>query len=86
MQKPVKLWFVAKNYGWGWRPSTWQGWVVLAVYVAGNVIIFRHVDTASHSMSDTLIKFVLPCIISTAALIGVCYYTGEKPEWRWGKK
>jgi hypothetical protein len=30
-----RYWFPAKRYGWGWGlPSTWEGWVVLAVYLA----------------------------------------------------
>lgn len=28
------MWFRAKRYGWGWRPVTWQGWAVVAVWVA----------------------------------------------------
>ena len=29
-----RYWFPAKRYGWGWGlPSTWEGWVVLGVYV-----------------------------------------------------
>ena len=28
-------WFVARRrFGWGWQPSTWQGWLVTAVYLA----------------------------------------------------
>src|SRR6266478_1870957 len=28
-------WFRAKRYGWGWGwPSSWQGWIVLAAFVA----------------------------------------------------
>ena len=37
VQPPLKPrhWFPAKRYCWGWGlPSTWEGWVVLAVYLA----------------------------------------------------
>jgi hypothetical protein len=28
-------WFPAKRYGWGWGlPMTWQGWLVLAAFLA----------------------------------------------------
>jgi predicted GH43/DUF377 family glycosyl hydrolase len=23
------FWFRAKEYGWGWYPATWEGWLVL---------------------------------------------------------
>ena len=28
-----KLWFRAKNYGWGWYPCSWEGWTVLLIWV-----------------------------------------------------
>ncbi len=28
-----KYWFKAKNYGWGWYPATWQGWLILAGFI-----------------------------------------------------
>ena len=35
MQNERKYWFPAKRYGYGWGiPSSWQGWLVLAVFVA----------------------------------------------------
>lgn len=27
-------WFARKRYGWGLRPSSWQGWLLTLVYVA----------------------------------------------------
>src|SRR6185312_4638001 len=30
-----QFWFPAKRCGWGWSfPRTWQGWVMIAIYVA----------------------------------------------------
>lgn len=35
MKTPSTYWFPAKRYGWGWGfPVTWQGWAVLAAFVA----------------------------------------------------
>lgn len=28
------FWFRAKEYGWGWYPATWEGWLVLLVFIA----------------------------------------------------
>jgi hypothetical protein len=77
-------WFKAKRYGWGWYPSTWQGWLVMVLYAGVLVLKFRHIDALSHSGSDTLIGFFLPFVITTTILIIVCYLTGERPRWRWG--
>ncbi len=77
-------WFKAKKYGWGWYPATWEGWLVMGIYIAALVWQFKDIDQFSHSASDTLIGFVIPFVISTVALFLVCYLKGEKPKWRWG--
>ncbi len=81
-----KLWFRRKTYGWGWQPATWQGWLAVAVFIAAVFLNFYRIDSASHSASDTLINFVPETFILSLALILVCYLTGEKPRWQWGKK
>ncbi|OGH92056.1 MAG: hypothetical protein A2563_00490 [Candidatus Magasanikbacteria bacterium RIFOXYD1_FULL_40_23] len=86
MQEPQKLWFKAKDYGWGWQPSSWQGWLVLAVYLGFNFKIFWGIDSRLYSDREALINFFLPLAVSTVILLIVCYKKGEKPEWRWGKK
>ena len=30
---PRGYWFKARLYGWGWTPATWQGWLVLAIWL-----------------------------------------------------
>ncbi len=81
-----KYWFKAKRYGWGWYPATWQGWLVLLGYFALLLVdatgknIF--VDQPS---SDKVLSFVIDAIILAVILIFVCYKTGEKPRWRWGR-
>lgn len=80
-----KLWFKNKRYGYGWTPASWEGWVVLVVYLLMTIFLFRVVDSVNHSGGDTLIDFYLPFLALTAVLIIICYLTGEKPRWRWGK-
>lgn len=79
------MWFKSKCYGWGWTPASWEGWSVMLVYVGGIIYTFKYIDDRAHSVSDTLIMNVVPFFILTAILIGVCYLTGEKPRFRWGK-
>jgi len=81
-----KLWFKAKNYGWGWYPVTWQGWLVLIGYIG--ILQYRVVTV--HQMFDTVSSFTwrmfFEVIFITVPLIVICYAKGEKPEWRWGGK
>lgn len=80
-----KLWFKAKMYGWGWQPTSWEGWAVLALYITAIWINARNIDFYAHSASDTLINGVIPLVINTIYLLIICYCRGEKPRWRWGK-
>jgi hypothetical protein len=90
MNKPSKdlsnsnkqLWFKAKHYGWGWYPCTWQGWLVVAIYLAVFIPIVRYL--ANQSTSTGMAGGLLAIGISVLILIIICYKKGEKPCWRWG--
>ncbi len=86
MNQEEKLWFKAKNYGWGWTPCTWEGWAAIVVYIVAIVYEFLSVNSTTHSISDALINFVPAVILFTLILIIICFIKGEKPEWRWGEK
>jgi hypothetical protein len=81
-----KYWFVAKTYGWGWTPATWQGWAVLVVFLVAIVLNFFRIDGFSHSVSDLLINFVPQTLLLILILVAICWKTGEKPSWQWGDK
>ncbi len=89
-----KLWFKAKEYGWGWYPCSWEGWLVLAVYLAVViglvVIVFGALATANGVVPPYFFKsvalFLAVDMLATITLIVICYKTGEKPGWRWGEK
>ena len=78
-------WFKAKQYGFGLYPSSWQGWIIILIYLLLLVEFFEIIDRYSHSASDTLIGVFIPFILLTAWLLFTAYGTGEKPRWRWGK-
>jgi hypothetical protein len=86
MNTSKKLWFKAKRYGWGWTPTSWEGWVIMLVYIIYLVHVFRVIDAVQHSGSDTLINFAPRFILATLILLAICYTNGEKPRWHWGEK
>jgi len=73
-----KIWFRAKIYGWGWCPCTWQGWLIILVWL----LLFV---SALVKMDHEWLKNLVAAFVFTAILIWVCYKKGEKPGWRWGK-
>ena len=82
----MKLWFRARDYGWGWTPVTWQGWAVVLVWFAGVLLLVSRVDDGVTSSSDLVLGYLLPLAVWTVALVIVCRRTGERPSWRWAGK
>lgn len=78
---PSRYWFPAKRYGWGCGPpSAWQGWVVLLVFVALQVVC-----CFVFAPSRSPLAFACCTALLVAVLTGICYLKGEPPKWRWGK-
>lgn len=81
-----KLWFKRKTYGWGWVPVSWEGWMILVVYIAFMWSITRKITAQTYAENYSIGGFMLSVLIATVLLIVVCYLKGEKPKWMWGKK
>jgi hypothetical protein len=60
----TRTWF--KPWGWVYRPSSWQGFVLVLLAGVFCVQVFVAVDRHSHSVSDTfygVFPFVVPCLM-----------------------
>ena len=77
-----EIWFPAKTYGWGWgAPCAWQGWVVVFIYI-GLVVAATIVIQPKLNM-----KLFLEVVAGlTFLFLLICWWKGEKPNWRWGDK
>lgn len=82
-----RLWFRAKRYGWGWYPVTKEGWLVMLGYIAlflvGETLFISNLN--ENRVSQWSVGFLIYIAIITTGLMWICYKTGEKPRWRWGK-
>lgn len=75
-----RYWFPAKRYGWGWGfPSTWQGWAVMAAFMAT-------VAAPALLYPDRRVLFIATLVVATSMMLWVCFKTGEPTRWRWGKR
>jgi len=81
---PHGYWFKRKPYGWGWVAVTWQGWLVLLLFITIVVWNFIRIDSHSHSVSDTFINFIPETFVLALLVFLVCLKKGEKPRWQWG--
>jgi hypothetical protein len=76
-----KYWFPAKTYGLGWGlPSSWQGWLVIAAFVALQVA-----GSFAFPPSAALGSYLTYIAVLCGLHVGVCWLKGEPPRWRWGK-
>lgn len=82
--KDNKLWFKARRFGFGWYPATWEGFVVIGVYLIVLIALFWGVP------DDAPLIVIWPRMLilgmATILLIAISYKKGEKPGWRWGGK
>jgi hypothetical protein len=83
------LWFKAKLFGYGWTPSSWQGWSITLLYLFYFSIkiadLLKDSKATGEPIGEMFGVFFMDILIVTFFLILVCYLTGEKPRWRWGK-
>lgn len=80
-----KLWFKRKTYGWGWTPSSKEGWLIIVIYC---ILLFLFWNLIQYFLFDNFTNLILwPIIVLllTSTLLFVCYKKGEKPKWQWGK-
>lgn len=80
-----KYWFKRRRYGYGWIPSTWQGWFILAVYIIVISVGAFMLDYESEEIPASLVTYLLFVLISTLVLLFITYKKGPKPKWRWGE-
>jgi hypothetical protein len=83
MQSEHHYWFRARRFGYGWTPSTWQGWAVVGVWI----VVFTGLAVAipaEAGHAPLLVTTIVANVAITLALVAVCWKTGEPARWRWG--
>jgi hypothetical protein len=81
-----KKWFKAKRYGWGWTPSSWQGWLSLGVFLSIILIGSLFLFGGEPSTPGQVVLFGAWFASCVVCLLIISYRKGEKPSWRWGDK
>ncbi|MEZ5680773.1 MAG: hypothetical protein R3E14_05695 [Erythrobacter sp.] len=78
-------WFSAKTYGYGaGLPVAWQGWVVLAAYVA--VMLFAGLLIEWYWEEGAVFAIPMMLVATLALMLVVGTKTRGGLRWRWGDK
>jgi hypothetical protein len=81
MSDKPQYWYAPKRYGWGWAPASWQGWVVLGLFIAAVSVPARW-----FARSGRLGMYLAYIGLLTAVQLLICYLKGPPPRWRWGDR
>lgn len=87
MAKENKYLMKRKRYGWGFIPTSWQGWLFIALQLAVLLVAASFLpQKPEQPTTDEKIKFftIVGLVIVNLGL--VTFMAGPKPHWRWGKK
>jgi len=68
-------WF--KSIGILYVPASLTGWIIMLACIVLAVHVFLHIDSRSHSVSDTLINFVFWLIIIVAVYSFIGFLTSR---------
>lgn len=82
-----KYWFKRRRYGYGWVPTTWQGGLVVAVFL---VVLFLGLvllkDVPENTYTKEVGYYFALAFGAAILMILISYLKGPTPKWRWGKK
>jgi len=73
-----KIWFGRKKYGYGWVPSSIEGWIV--IILASVMILYFAFNIQTNPIN------ILYMILTAVVLVIINILKGEKPRWQWGNK
>jgi len=77
------IWFKRKQYGWGWFPVTWQGWIITLLFIG---ITTAPTFIYPKEVHDHIVIFLIYVSVLSCGLIYICMKTGESPKWQWKDK
>ena len=71
------LWFKKKRLGWGWRPCSKEGWLVVLFFLTTILTTIFYFYKNKELMKDSTM-FLSSIFSQVIILIYICYKKGEK--------
>lgn len=81
----ARYWFRPRKYGYGARPSTWQGWALVAAFVAVIGALSLWLKAVGPPSSERILAHLALVGALTIAVVWVSWKkTDGEWRWRWG--
>ncbi|GEM_PF-4388154 len=71
LRKINHYWFKRAHNFLGWKPSSWQGWLTVVLFLVYLVKAFIDIHEGSHSLIGTLVSTAQSAIIPTIVLLTI---------------
>ncbi len=85
----TKKWFIPKDYGWGFVPISWEGWLVTGIFIV-IVLAFAYLNkifSPGIVSTENYLHYVLDLFLLIIALLYFCIPRTEgKVQWNGGKR
>jgi hypothetical protein len=82
-----KYWFKPHDYGYGATPVTWEGWALVAAYLAVVGVATAALVGSGRTDAEAVTLHLAIVLVVTVALV---VFARKKTEgawrWRWGKE
>jgi MFS superfamily sulfate permease-like transporter len=80
-----RYWFRRKEFGFGATPATWEGWLVMLVYVGLLIGLARYLTGRESPAHIPVFLFV--AIVLTAVVVWISWIKTEGGwRWKWGER
>jgi len=81
-----QYWFKPKTFGYGATPSTWEGWLALAVYVVVISVCAVAVSVHRESLSALVSSLTVLALATAVFTLVTVRKTDGVWRWRWGSR
>lgn len=82
-------WFKPKTYGYGATPTTWQGWSIVAAFIAAVLVLawllFGFDRSEPPGIFSLIMFFKFVVLLVLAVWVVSKRNTDGEWRWRWGK-
>jgi hypothetical protein len=85
-----RAWFVPKSHGYGATPSTWEGWALVAGFVAviaaAGWLVLARAPEGGPGLGRIAVFFAIVAVLALALSWLARSRTDGEWRWRWGGK